>query len=116
MAHAKLPQNHAANPTSESELDRDYAIASLIAGMNYLCSQAQLSGLGTAARILSTAKEDLVHWAVDMNFHESARDRFINSQLYGPLGSGVPALMEHMHTPDAAKPHALHKKSSPDHM
>ncbi len=95
MGQARRTVKH--RPTTPAPaLDKDASIAALIAGLNYLTMQAQMANLGTAARILCTAKEDMVHWAVDMNFHESARDQFINSQLCGPFGNGVNDLIAHM--------------------
>ncbi|MES2984710.1 MAG: hypothetical protein V4735_05950 [Pseudomonadota bacterium] len=70
----------------------DDAIAPLIRGLGLLMAHAQTSGLGTAARILSTAREDMVHWAVDMNFHESAKDQFINHHLFGPADDAAELL------------------------
>jgi hypothetical protein len=58
------------------------AIHGLINGLNTLGIQAEAASMGTAARILFTAKEELVYWAVTMNFHETAQDRFINQNLY----------------------------------
>ena len=113
MTHAKRPVKSRPSPAPAGLNDRDAAIARLIAGLNYLVAQSQAADLGTAARILCTAKEDLVHWAVDMNFHESARERFINGQLFGPLGSGVSGLVAAMEQGDTVKPrpHSQHKKS-----
>jgi hypothetical protein len=70
--------------------DKDDAIAAVIAGLNVLIAQASGADMGMAARILYNAKEELVHWAVDMDFHETAKERFINHHLYetghGALG------------------------------
>ncbi len=62
------------------------AFDSLLQGLDQLVDQAQASDMPMAARIFFTAKEDLVHWAVTMHFHESAEDRFINSKLYTVRG------------------------------
>ena len=48
--------------------------------------------------MLYTAKEDMVHWAVDMNFHESARDQFVNAHLYGPMSPQNAAMLAHIET------------------
>lgn len=93
MTHGKRPLKQRPSPAPEGHNDRDAAIAQLIAGLNYLVAQSQEANLGTAARILCTAKEDMVHWAVDMNFHESARERFINNQLFGPMCDGLSGLI-----------------------
>lgn len=61
--------------------DKDAAVANLIQGLSLLMAHARRQDLGNAARILATAKEDLIYWAVDMNFHETAKDRFLNQQL-----------------------------------
>ncbi len=96
MAQLKNPLKPHSPSAPQDHNDRDEAMAKLIAGLNYLVAQSQAANLGTAARILSVAKEDMVHWAVDMNFHESARECFINNQLFGPLGNGVANLMTQM--------------------
>ena len=113
MTHAKRPVKSRPTPAPAGHNDRDAAIAQLIAGLNYLVAQSQAANLGTAARILCTAKEDMVHWAVDMNFHESARERFINGQLFGPLNSHASGLVAAMEQGETTKPstHPLHKKS-----
>lgn len=61
----------------------DKAMALLIRGVSLLIAQARHSGMNNAVRILSMAKEDLVYWAVNLNFHETAKEQFINQQLYG---------------------------------
>lgn len=80
---------HAAGNSGDKE--RDEALAALIKGVNMLIAQANGARLGTAVQILHGAKEELVHWAVNMNFHETARDRFIQQHLYD---SGLFALGE----------------------
>ena len=85
MAQVKRPIKQRSSAAPYAQQDRDETIAQLIAGINYLVTQSQAANLGTAARILSTAKEDMVHWAVDMNFHESARERFINQSAVRPV-------------------------------
>ena len=54
----------------------------LLRGLDALAARAEAADMGMAARIFYTAKEELVHWAVTMHFHESAQDRFINRRLY----------------------------------
>jgi len=67
---------------SENEEKRkDEAVIRLIAGLNYLIGQAKCSRLGTAALILHRAKEEMVYWAVDENFHESSKDHFIQKHM-----------------------------------
>ncbi len=56
-------------------------VADLIIGLDALIEQARESDLSMAARIFTTAKEEMIHWAVTMNFHETVQDRFINQQL-----------------------------------
>lgn len=69
------------SPTSAAS-GKDAAMASIVRGLNLLASHARHHGLGNAARILASAKEDLVYWAADMNFHESSKDRFTNQPMY----------------------------------
>jgi hypothetical protein len=68
-------------------------IDSLLQGLDALVAQAESADMGTAARIFYTAREDLVHWAVTMHFHESAQDRFINRRLYDNRLSSVEAFI-----------------------
>ena len=70
---------------------KDDAMASIISGLNVLIAQASGADMGMASRILYTAKEELVHWAVDMNFHECSKDRYVNRHLYE---SGLHAIGE----------------------
>ncbi len=72
--------HHRQDKTDEQH--KDDVMVSIINGLNVLIAQASGADMGTASRILYTAKEELVHWAVDMNFHESCKDRFINQHLY----------------------------------
>ncbi len=86
MNHVKARKPHDKNdrpPHTSKQRQREEAIDILISGLDALAVQAEEANLGTAARIFFTAKEELVHWAVNMNFHESAQDRFINQRLYG---------------------------------
>ncbi len=97
----KAPQSKASvvkkpKPVSTAktvEAYKDELMVSFISTLNILISQASAAQMGTAARILYTAKEEMVHWAVDMNFHESAKDQFINRHLYE---SGLLALGDFM--------------------
>ena len=61
----------------------DDTVISAIRGLDLFIAQASSARLGTMAEILHTAKEELIFWAVKMNFHETARDKFINGLLYG---------------------------------
>lgn len=70
---------------------KDDAMASIISGLNVLIAQASGADMGMASRILYTAKEELVHWAVDMNFYECSKDRYVNRHLYE---SGLHAIGE----------------------
>ena len=75
------------NCTEEADVDpaqaqQDNHIILLIHGLTLLIDKANRLGMGTAAKILHFAKEELVHWAVEMNFHETAADRFVNFHLY----------------------------------
>lgn len=57
-------------------------IMSVIETLDLLIAKAGSVEAGTVARILHTAKEDLVYWAVDMNFDETLQEKFINRALY----------------------------------
>ncbi len=70
------------NGKKYKEDDRDDAMVSLIYGLNFLINKANSSGMYGAARTLQNAKEDLVYWAVQMNFHETPEEKFINKYLY----------------------------------
>jgi len=78
------PQNYI-NAIPIQKTDEEYmdeVLVTLTSGLNMLIAQASAARMGMAARILYSAKEDLVHWAVDMNFHETAQDHFVNRHLY----------------------------------
>ncbi len=74
----------------ETRETMDDAMCSMITGINVLIAQAVAHEMGTAARILCAAKEEMVHWAVSMNYHETASERFINrhTQDAAPLALG----------------------------
>jgi hypothetical protein len=65
--------------TTQSKEERTLCI---IREINSLIALASREGLGSIARMLYTAKEDIVYWAVDINFHETTKDQFINTLLY----------------------------------
>lgn len=65
--------------TAQSKEERTLCI---IREINSLIALASREGLGSVARMLYAAKEDIVYWAVDMNFHETTKDKFINTHLY----------------------------------
>lgn len=65
------------------EKKKDDAVVKIICGLSYLISMANSMELGSAARILSSAKEDVAFWAVKMNFHETIEEKFLNQALYG---------------------------------
>jgi hypothetical protein len=60
---------------------KDDQVTAIIHNLDLLIAHAGGAGLGTAARILSDAKEELVHWAVTLDFHESPQDAFVNRHL-----------------------------------
>jgi hypothetical protein len=70
-----LPKHNAAGDRSDHFLN-------LVEGLNALIAQADHMEMGMAVRIFSNAKDELIHWGVDMNFHETLSDRFINHHLY----------------------------------
>lgn len=76
-----LSNSKIADNTKDAD-EMEKVIIIIINGVNSLISMAQTTNMGTAAKILYIAKEELVHWAVSMNFHETDTDRFINSHLY----------------------------------
>lgn len=78
----KINGSHKPPVSQRTREENDEDILALIKGINDLISQANIADMGMATRILCHAREELVHWAVEMNFHETAEDRFINSQLY----------------------------------
>ena len=86
-----LKDIHQTESLKSEEKQKDDMMISIINALNILIAQASSTDMGTAARILYNAKEELVHWAVDMNFHESCKDRFINQHLYD---SGLHAVGE----------------------
>lgn len=66
----------------EKEKQLDDTVIGAIQALDLFIAQATSMGMGTMARILNNAKEDLVFWAVDMNFHETKIDKFTNQLLY----------------------------------
>lgn len=79
----KKPSRSAAKYDSLKEKYIDDTFISAIRGLDLFIAQASSARLGTMAEILHTAKEELIYWAVKMNFHETAMDKFINGILYG---------------------------------
>lgn len=77
------PKKAAARRRGAASAHKDEIFLSLVDGINTLIRQARDNDLGHAARLLTTAKEDMVFWAVSMNFHETPEERFINKHLYG---------------------------------
>lgn len=69
-------------PVKTLTLDADQATSALINGLNALIHQASVAQLGPATRILHQAKEELVHWAVEMDYHESPKEKYINYHMY----------------------------------
>ena len=95
------PHNRQLSCKDETHFDpaqarQDNQVILLIHGLNDLIAKANRLRMGTAAKILYFAKEELVHWAVEMNFHETAKDRFINYHLYNlsSLGKLIAQLRE----------------------
>lgn len=104
MAQKKSENIKRENCAQSEENRKDVAIASIISGVNLLIAQASGADLGTAARILYMAKEELVHWTVDMNFHETSKEQYINRHLYE---SGLLALGEFLARVSAIKDEKL---------
>jgi hypothetical protein len=82
---------------------RKQVLADFIYGIDALILMAEREDMGMAARILFTAKEELVHWAVTMRFHESAEERFINRQLYSPRLSALDGKSDESDSPARRK-------------
>lgn len=85
MTHAQKSKPQAnskemADSMKEKRVD-DIAIAAIQA-LDFFIAQASSASLGKMARILYSAKEELVLWAVDVEFKESARERFVDRLLY----------------------------------
>lgn len=80
----KRPKQPLANKASSTlHPNRNHeAITAMVHGLDLFIAQANSADLGTAARILHQAKEDIVLWAVTMGFHETAEDKYINRHLY----------------------------------
>lgn len=60
----------------------DKLVTTIIQGLDMYIGGASSAGAGTVARILATAKEDLIYWAVSMDFHETNQEAFINRLLH----------------------------------
>lgn len=67
---------------SLKEKHNDDFVITVIRGLNLFIAQATSAGCGTVARILHGAKEEIVFWAVNMGFHETLEEKFINQHLY----------------------------------
>ncbi len=84
--HSNANGNSKTNKTAESTdvkaKQLDDTIIYAIQGLDFYIAQASAMKLGKMARILRTAKEELIFWAVDMNFHETKAEKFINQLLY----------------------------------
>jgi len=66
----------------EKDKHKDEFIINIIKKLDSLKYEAKQEQLGTIVSILQRAKEELVYWAVDWDFYESDRDKFINEHLY----------------------------------
>lgn len=73
---------HLAHTNYEAEKKVDDTLIATIQGIDLFIAQASSLGLGTMARILRNAKEELVYWATELNLHETSADKFINQLLY----------------------------------
>lgn len=67
---------------SEEEKRKDDATIMMIHGLDILIAKATSLQMGRVARILYTAKEDLVYWAANLLFKEAPDENFINNHLY----------------------------------
>lgn len=54
----------------------------VISMLNNYIREAHSTQCGPVARILHNAKEELIFWAVQMEFHETPAEKFINRHLY----------------------------------
>lgn len=68
--------------SADSSSEKDVATVSIINGLNFLISKANNMGIYAVSRTLNAAKEDLVYWAVQMNYHETLEEKFVNRYLY----------------------------------
>jgi hypothetical protein len=55
-----------------------------IQGLDVFIAQSSDLRIGIIARILQTAKEELVHWAANQDFNETRAESFINRLLIAP--------------------------------
>ena len=74
-----------ANYDSVEEKHIDDTLITVIQGLDLFIAKANNAKLGTMARILHNAKEELVYWAVDKGLHETAEEKFVNRMLYSHL-------------------------------
>ncbi len=77
-----LQASRHASPEADKK-QKDDAVVSMIRGLDVLIEYARSSDLTAAARMLYSAKENIVYWAVDQNFHETAEDRFVTQHMLG---------------------------------
>lgn len=57
-------------------------LLAIIRKINKLITQANSDNMGTAARILCNAREELVYWAIDIHCNETATEQFVNKHLH----------------------------------
>jgi hypothetical protein len=90
-------------PKGRSKNMQDDTVLKLIRGLNYLINQAKQDQLLNAARILTTAREEMVLWAVDFGCHESRKEKFINQQTLSSVGVDFDFFTKYLSTDDPKK-------------
>ena len=78
--NGKQKQLSCCEDARKKKLD-DFTIA-VIYQLNNLLKEASDMQCGMIAKVLHSAKEELVYWAVDMDFYESDENIFVNRHLY----------------------------------
>lgn len=86
-------RKNSTKPLDRNNREADEIVVSAIQGLNFFIAQANNAQLGTMARILHTAKEDLVFWATDMEFYESRKEKLLNMLLYNNSLFAAPDLI-----------------------
>lgn len=66
---------------SKREKCLDDMLIRTIQGLDVFIAQSSDLRIGIIARILQTAKEELVHWAANQDFNETRAESFINRLL-----------------------------------
>lgn len=97
MSRKKIIEQTPSDKTTSAKKgqSKDDTAMSLIRGLDFLITKANTARLATAAGILHRAKEELIYWAVDFDFHESKQDTFIYNNLYNTAGFQIADFIAH---------------------